>query len=57
MSNNKKPRPQKRGLSDKELIEKYEAGEINMGEAIHEMLEKPSKAAGKSEKQTKKKSL
>lgn len=55
MSNNKKPRPQKRGLSDKELVKKYVAGEVNMGEAIHEMLDKPSKAAGKSEKQTKKK--
>lgn len=53
---NKKPRqPKQKGLTDKELVEKYEAGEINMGEAIHEMLDKPSKAAKKSEKQANKK--
>lgn len=47
--------PKQKGLSDKELIEKYEAGSINMEEAVQKMLDKPSKAVTKTEKQTKKK--
>jgi len=51
----KNTRQQKKGLSDQELAEKYEAGKTDMDKAINEMLQKPSKAAVKTEKQTRKK--
>jgi len=49
-----KTRQTQKGLSHKRLIDKYESGEVNMDEAVEKMLEKPSKAASKTEKQSKK---
>ena len=50
MSNIENKKPTK-GLTDKELIKKYEAGTSNMDEATRKMLDKPSNTAVKSNKQ------
>lgn len=43
MPTDKQPRQEKKkGLSDKELIEKYEAGEQHISEMIKTLLSKPA---------------
>lgn len=54
MAKNKTHSKQK-GLSDTELVKKYDNGKINLKKAINTMCETPSPTINKSEKQTKKK--
>ena len=51
MSKEKKPRQEKKkGLADKELIEKYEAGEQPVPEMLQVLLDKPNPNAPEKRK-------